>query len=199
MFSFFESLLVEIKMTSVWEWIAVVTAVAYVILAARKNILCWIFALLSSAIYVYLCIIGKLYIEAILSLFYVVMAVVGWIAWNAATADDRIHTWKINKHLINITISGVLAYLLGLSFDLWTDQAFPYIDAFTTVFSLSATFMIVRKVLENWIYWIAIDLASIYLYHDRGYTLTSVLFAIYTLLAIVGFYSWRKSYKQQLL
>ena len=199
MHSFFESLINDIKLTSVWEWIAVMTAVTYVILAARKNILCWIFALISSVIYVYLCTLGNLYIEAVLNLFYIAMAIVGWVAWNSPSADDRIQSWELKKHLLNIAASGAGAYLLGLCFDLWTDQAFPYVDAFTTVFSLGATFMIVRKVLENWIYWIIIDLVSIFLYHDRGYTLTSVLFGIYTLLAIIGFVSWRKSFKKQLI
>ena len=77
MHSFFESLINDIKLTSVWEWIAVMTAVTYVILAARKNILCWISALISSVIYVYLCTLGNLYIEAVLNLFYIAMAIVG--------------------------------------------------------------------------------------------------------------------------
>lgn len=198
MASFFETLLRDILLTSFWEWAAVVTAIMYVVLVANKHILCWVFALISSVIYVYLCWIGYLYIEAVLNLFYVVMAIIGWLAWNSSKSNDRINTWKLKKHLVNIIISAIVAYMLGFSFDFWSNQVNPYLDAFTTIYSLAATYMVVKKVLGNWIYWIVIDLVSIYLYFDRGYILSSVLFAAYTILAIVGFITWRKSYKAQM-
>ncbi|MDG1332934.1 MAG: nicotinamide riboside transporter PnuC [Crocinitomicaceae bacterium] len=211
--SFFESVYEGILLTSLWEWIAVFTGVVYVILAALRSNLCWFFAAVSSGIYVYLCIDGQLYIESVLQVFYVVMAIVGWFSWRNNSgiesqeldaslgidaSKEEIKTWPISYHLYNLAISGGIAFILGVCFDTLTDQANPYADAFTTVFSLAATFMVVRKVLENWIYWIVIDLVSIFLYHHRGYSLSAVLYFVFTLLAIAGLIAWYKKYKKQL-
>lgn len=178
--------------TSYLEWIAVSTSIAYVILAARKLMMCWLFAFISSVLYVYLCFTAQLYLETILQLFYVAMAIVGYFMWNRSS-ESRIITWKVKYHVANIFLSAGLSVFLGYLFSLYTDQANPYIDAFTTVFSLTATFMVTQRVLENWIYWIIIDAVSIYLYSARDLHLTAVLFIIFTVLAIVGYFSWKKS------
>ncbi len=209
--TFVESVYQGMLMTSAAEWIAVLTGVMYVILAALRSNWCWSFAIISSGIYVYLCTIGQLYIESILQCFYVGMAFFGWITWSRMQQNTEAHdevigqhatnqeikTWPVKFHVINIALSGVIAFFLGFMFDQFTDQQNPYADAFTTVFSLGATFMVVRKVLENWIYWIVIDIVSIYLYHQRGYTLTAVLYFVFTVIAVVGFFAWYKKYKMQ--
>lgn len=211
--SFLESVYQGILVTSFWEWIAVVTGIIYVILAALRSNLCWFFAIISSGIYIYLCLDGQLYIESVLQVFYVGMAIVGWISWRKKdkTESDEMNNlldspeikvdvkiWTANYHGLNILISGVVAFLLGFCFDTFTDQANPYADAFTTVFSLAATFMVVKKVLENWIYWIVIDIVSIFLYHQRGYSLSAFLYFVFTILAVVGFVAWHKKYKTQI-
>ena len=211
--SFFESVYEGILLTSRWEWIAVLTGIIYVILAALRSNWCWFFAFASSSIYVYLCVEGKLYIESALQLFYVAMAVIGWFSWRKenlynqkllddsavnASIDGEIKTWSVKAHIVNLLISGGIAFLLGYSFEAYTNQANPYADAFTTVFSLAATLMVIRKVLENWIYWIVIDIVSIFLYHQRGYSLSAVLYFIFTILAIAGFIAWYKKCKTQL-
>lgn len=190
--------------TPALEWFAVVTGILYVIFAAKRHIVCWLFALLSSLSFVFLCFSFQLYIETSLQVFFVVMAIVGWLSWlpNNKEATDKdetteIKTWKVSNHLLNIAISGVVAFLLGFSFELWTDQANPYVDAFTTVFSLVATFMVTRKVLENWVYWIIIDFVSIFLYFSRGLYLSSLLYIVFTILAVFGFMAWYKRYKTQ--
>lgn len=210
-----ESFMQQLLATSLWEWLAVATGIVYVILAARRIMLCWLFAFISSAIYIYLCLSYQLYIETALQFFYVMMAVVGWYSWrkdsflSAASKSDvldvievpvkEIKTWNLNKHLVNIVLSGIIAFLLGFMFDLYTDQANPYMDAFTTVFSLATTFMVTQKILENWIYWIIIDLVSIVLYYNRGLQLTAVLYGLFTILAIAGFIAWYGKFKRQKL
>lgn len=184
--------------TSSLEWIAVLTGIAYVILAARKSILCWPFAFLSAGIYVYLCYSAQLFIESSLQLFYVVMAVVGWVMWNQSKEDKQfVKTWPVKFHLANVLISLIVAFVLGWMFQKYTAQENPYVDAFTTVFSLAATFMVTKKLLYNWLYWIIIDLVSIYLYASRGFHLSSVLYFIFTILAVVGFVQWRKQFRLQ--
>lgn len=203
--------------TSFVEWVAVASSIAYVILAAQNKILCWLFAFISSALYVYICFSANLYLESVLQLFYVIMAVVGYLFWNrskkaAPSIGDGILDnpnkivletkpgivkWPAKYHAINLALSTSMAFLLGYLFSVYTDQASPYIDASTTVFSLVATFMVTKKVLENWIYWIIIDAVSVYLYFSRELHLTAVLFLVFTVLAIVGYISWKKSLTTQ--
>ena len=196
--SFITSVFEGINATSLIEWLAVISTIIYVILVAKRLIVCWLFAFVGSGLFVYLCYEGNLYIESILQLFYVVMAVVGWLSWKQSELkDNTIAKWKMNNHLINIAISGTLAFILGYFFDNYTNQANPYVDAFTTLYSLSATYMVTKKILGNWIYWIIIDLVSIYLYAQRDYNLTAVQYGLFTILAVFGFFAWRKEYKTQ--
>lgn len=196
--SFFTSVYEGIKATSLVEWLAVVSTITYVILVTKRLIICWIFAFVGSSLFVYLCYIGELYIESILQLFYVAMAIVGWVSWKKSeTGKSSVIKWEMKSHLINIFLSGTLAFVLGYIFDNFTNQANPYVDAFTTCFSLSATFMVTKKVLENWIYWIVIDLVSIYLYAQRDYNLSAIQYGLFTILAVFGFMAWRKEYNTQ--
>jgi nicotinamide mononucleotide transporter len=185
--------------TPLLEWLGVLSGLVYLILAAYRSIWCWFFALISSVIFVYLCYDFKLYIESILQLFYVVMAVVGWLSWKSDTSESKtqidVITWKPIYHILNVLGSGIVAFLLGWIFQTYTDQANPYLDAFTTVYSLVATFMLARRVLENWIYWIVIDAISVALYASRGLYLTSVQYILFTGLAAVCLYTWWRQYK----
>ncbi|MCH2229249.1 MAG: nicotinamide riboside transporter PnuC [Crocinitomicaceae bacterium] len=208
---FFETLLGYVLETSMLEWIAVVTGLIYVILASYQSLWCWFFAIISSGLYVYICIDFDLYIESGLQLFYVAMAILGWFSWkktevsqtdnrnlNAAKNVSTIEVWSLKIHLINIIVSGVAAFILGWIFENYTNQSNPYMDSFTTIFSLLATFMVTKRVLENWIYWIVIDLVAIFLYSSRGLYLSSILYTLFTFLAVFGLLSWYKEYKSSL-
>ena len=185
--------------TSSIEWLGVLTGLLYVILISFKNITAWLFALLSSAIYVYLCFISNLFLETGLQLFYVAMAIFGWLKWKKDSLENEtnIIKWDYRLHLLNILISGSLTFIIGYIFDNFTSQANPYTDAFSTIFSLVATFMVTKKVLENWIYWVFIDAVCIYLFASRGLYLTSLLFVLYTTIAVIGFFQWRSLFKLQ--
>ncbi|NOQ74256.1 MAG: nicotinamide riboside transporter PnuC [Crocinitomix sp.] len=197
--SFITAVWEGIKATSIIEWLAVVSSIIYVILAAKRLIICWLFAFIGSALFVYLCYIGDLYIESILQLFYVAMAVLGWLSWKkSASENSNIKKWGMKNHFLNILISGLVAIILGFIFDNYTKHPYPYVDAFTTCYSLAATFMVTRKILGNWIYWIVVDLVSIYLYAQRDYNLTAVQYGLFTILAVFGFFAWRNEYKKQI-
>jgi nicotinamide mononucleotide transporter len=185
--------------TSIWEWFAVVTGLLYVILISYKKISAWFFAIVSSILYIYLCYSSQLFLETGLQFFYLIMAVYGWYMWNSEEKKDenKIIQWKNYQHSINIAISTILFITIGFLFDVYTKQANPYTDAFTTVFSLAATFMVTQKVLENWIYWIVIDAVSVYLFSSRELYMTAVLFVIFTILAIVGYFKWKTFFDRQ--
>ena len=186
----------SILQTSIWEWLAVVSSLLYVILITYKVLAAWIFAALSSVLYIYLCYSNRLYLVSILQVFYFGMAIYGWFMWTSDddTKDVTVIQWPLKYHIYNILISGALMLLFGYIFDQYSNQANPYLDAFTTIFSLMATFMVAKKVLENWIYWIIIDAFSVYLFASRGLYMTSVLFILYTLIAIFGYFSWKRQF-----
>ena len=187
-------------LTTILEYSAIALALVYVILAARENIYCWIAGFLSSAIYVYLTLTANLIGESLISVFYVIMAVYGWWQWKYGKRKEdalKIAEWKAVNHIKAVVFGFVLAGVLGKGFEIVFDSAMPYLDAFTTSFSLIATFMVTRKILSNWVYWIVIDAFNIYLYWSRELEPTAGLYAIYTVLAIVGFLSWHKEWKKE--
>lgn len=187
-----------IRDTSLLEWIGVIAGVTYVLLAAKKIILCWLFALISTSIFIFLCFQQNLFIESGLQVFYFAMAIYGWVSWSKdETKDLPIQIWPIKYHLINILISTILAYGLGYFMSLFTSQESPYLDAFTTIFSLAATFMVAQRVLGNWIYWIIIDVGLAYLYSTRDLELSGLQYFIFSIIAIFAWYSWYKYFKTQ--
>lgn len=182
--------------TSILELLAIATSVAYVILAARENRFCWFFGLISSCIYVWICFHAQLYLESVLQSFYVFMAFYGWYSWKKGIQNEasevRVLGWKYNLKVI--CIGGFFALFLGFLAAEYTSQANPYTDAQVFCFSLFATYLVSIKTLENWLYWIAIDAASIYLYYSRGLELTAILYLFFTFFAAYGFFEWKKSY-----
>jgi nicotinamide mononucleotide transporter len=184
--------------TVLLEWITFVAALAYVYFAAQKKIVTWVFALISVGLTFYLDVIGKLYIESGLQVFYFVMAIYGWINWKKAEKNDLpIARWSIQLHLLNIFASASLALLVGYLFANYTEQSTPYLDAFTTCFSLVATFMVVKRVIENWLYWIFINMGMVVLYLNNGYEILALQYGLFVILAIYGYWSWNKALKRQ--
>lgn len=187
---------------SFWELGAVVLALAYLILAMRENSLCWYAAFFSTSIYVFLFWDVSLLMESALQIFYLVMAVYGWWQWRNRgdeQQDLRIHRWSLRTHLLIAAVVGVLTLVFGYVLHTSTHAALPYLDSFTTWGAVITTYMVTRKVLENWIYWIVIDGASVYLYIDRGLYLTALLFVIYVVLVVIGFFQWYAIYKREQL
>jgi len=177
---------------SILETLAVIFSVIYVILATKENIWCWAAALISVGLYMYICYQAKLYAETGLQVFYFIMAIYGYFSWSKNDGALMISEWSTNKHFIIILSATLITFLLGFIFSIYTDAKMPIVDSFTTVFSVFATFMVVKKILSNWLYFIVIDVISIHLYCSRDLHLTSFLFLIYTLIAIFGFLKWNR-------
>ena len=180
-----------------WSWLevlAVAAAVIYLLLAIRQNILCWVFALISTAIYVVLFIDARLYMESVLNGFYFGMAVYGWYSWRHGGADDLpVTTRRALFHALALLAISVVALVNGWLLARFTNAAFPYIDSLTTWAALWATWLVARKIFENWWYWLAIDSVSIVIYWSRGLELTALLFVLYVALIPFGIVAWRNS------
>ena len=177
---------------SIIETIAVVLSVLYVILATKQNIWCWAAAGISVVLYIYICFSAQLYPETGLQIFYLLMTFYGYFQWNKNNRELEIAQWTIGKHLLLILIGAIITFLMGFYFATFTSSKMPIVDSFTTVFSIIATYMVTKKVLSNWLYWIVIDAVSIYLYFSRDLHLTSLLFIAYTIIAILGYFAWLK-------
>ncbi len=180
------------------EIVAVAGAIGYLLLAIRQNIWCWACAALSTAIYVYLFAGSRLYMEAVLNVFYFGMAIYGWYEWRYGGPDASgltVTTWPARRHLVAITAIVVLAAVNGYLLARHTNAAFPYVDAATTWAAFWTTFLVARKVLENWWYWLVIDAVSALVFWLRGLELTSLLFVVYVLMIPFGYVSWRRSLK----
>ena len=177
------------------EFLAVVSAIVYLLLAVRQDIRCWFAAILSSFLYFFIMFSAGLYMEAGLQIFYILMAVYGWSQWreeSAANIKLSVKTWKPINHLFSISLILLLAYASGLILEKFTNAVFPFIDALTTWGAIVATYMVAKKLLENWIYWFVIDSISIFLFMSRGLVLTSILFFIYLIIIYFGYKSWAR-------
>lgn len=195
-----QSLLAMFHAMSAWEGVAVVLAIAYLLLAARENILCWYCALLSTAIYTALFWNVSLLMESALNVYYMAMAIYGWQQWRYGGDDHHgisIRTLDLGQHGRIVIAIAVLTAVSGYLLSHNTDAAWPYVDSFTTWASVVTTVMVARKILENWLYWFAIDAISIPLYIDRGLHLTAFLFMIYLVIVIAGYVTWQRHYAAQ--
>ena len=177
---------------SIIESAAVFFSILYVILAVKESIWCWAAAAISVSLYIYICYTAQLYTETGLQVFYLLMAFYGYHQWNKNNSTLKVKQWTTIKHLLILVLGALLTFLMGFYFTIYTNAAMPLVDSFTTVFSVFATYMITKKILGNWLYWIVIDAVSVYLYFSRDLHLTSLLFIVYTVIAIFGYFSWLK-------
>lgn len=181
--------------TSIYEWVAFFCSVAYVSMAAYQKKTAWIFAFISSAIYVYLCFESRLYLDSFLQTFYVLAAVYGWITWSRTNDENKLQRKPLKFHLVLISVIAFLSIVLGFIMQRFTNQAAPFVDAPITLFSLIATYLVAQKVVENWCYWIVIDSICIPLFYSRGLYVTSMLYVVYTIMAVVALIQWKRNYR----
>ncbi|WP_405233800.1 nicotinamide riboside transporter PnuC [Lentisalinibacter salinarum] len=197
MSGFVERLAAQAASMSPVEALAVALAIGYLVLAVRQNIWCWACAFVSTGLYIWLFHGAALFMESALNVFYLVMAVYGWYEWRyggARHAGLPVTVWPPARHGAALGVIAALTVASGAWLAANTAAAFPYLDSLTTWSAVWATFLVARKVLENWVYWFVIDGLSVYLYLSRGLPLTALLFCFYLVLIPVGFLSWRKDY-----
>ncbi len=179
---------------SILENIAVVLGLLYLVLISFSKRIAWIFGILSSAIYVYLAFSGAIYLQAGLQFVYVVLGIFGFINWGKST-ETKLKIWSLQKHLLVGIPTLLLALTLGFVFSK-TNQKLPYLDAFISAFAILATYLTSKSILENWLYWIVLNLLSMYLWYNQDFDFkdTVFLFAVNTLMAVFGFILWRKKW-----
>ena len=194
-----EQILAAAKAMQWIEVFAVLSGIAYVILAAKEHIACWFFGIISAMLFVIISVQATYYQDAILNAYYVGMGAYGWLHWKRQAVSQKISpiiSKPIQWHLRWIAIGAVLSFVSGWIFDTYTDNSLAYWDGITTVFSFIATWMVARKVLQNWLYWIIVDSLCVYLYYLKSFYLVAFLFIIYVIISVVGYIQWRKNFKE---
>ncbi|MGD8177213.1 nicotinamide riboside transporter PnuC [Marinimicrobium sp. ARAG 43.8] len=181
-----------------WELVAVILAVGYLVLAVRQNPLCWYCGFASTAIYTLLYWNVSLLMEAGLNVYYMVMAAYGWWQWRHGGKGDTelpVRTWPWYQHLAVIVSVLVVSAATGTWLTYFTEAAWPYVDSFTTWAAVVTTFMVARKVLENWLYWMVINSTAIVVLVDRELYLTALLMGSYLVISVFGWRAWYRDYR----
>lgn len=190
-----QQIVTEMGALSWIDWAATVTALLYVVLAARDNPWCWGWGIVSCSLWAYASFVFyELYLDALLQVFYVGIAFYGLYQWQrGGRGQTPLPISRTSGHVHASILGGGLVFtlLFGYFFDEYTQAAATYWDAATTVFSVLATFLLVQRKLENWIYWVLIDAVYCGLYYSRGAYLFTLLMAAYTVIALVAYFRWR--------
>ncbi len=196
----FNTVVNALSAMSGWEVFAAALGIFYLVLAARESQWCWAFAFVSTVIYTVLFWEGQLPMQALLNFYYMGMAVYGYLLWRKhGNVEDNlpITSWSLLSQIEFVIMGAFLTYSVGMYLSYYQLSKSPFLDAGVTVFSVMNTWLMAKKVLQNWLYWIVINSAAIVLYVQNGFYATVVMFSLYFILAIIGFISWQKRYRHQ--
>jgi nicotinamide mononucleotide transporter len=200
---FFQQFFSGIKQTSLLEYIAVFTGIASVWFSKKENILVYPVGLINTIIYVYLSIKGELYGEASVNFYYTVVSIYGWILW-ARKNNQHQHVLHITKSNTKEWVHQILfffAFYVAIYYSLiYLKTAFfantiPWADAFASATAYTGMWLMAKKKVESWYWWIATDFASIPLYFAKDFVFTSVYYFVLLIMAITGLLEWQRRSK----
>lgn len=177
------------------EGVGAALAIAYLLLALKQNKLCWFAWIASSILYLYVMYQAGLYMESLLQVFYLCMGFYGLSQWSKTINNNQntyVDLWSTGNHIFAISLVIVLSFFSGILLSNFSNAALPFIDAFTTWGAIVASYMVAKKILENWIYWFVIDFISVFIFASRGLYFTSALFVTYLVIIYFGYKSWSK-------
>ncbi len=195
-----ETLSTWLQEQSLLEIIGVITGILCVYLAAKNNIWNWPIAIVSVGIYIVIFLEAKLYADTGLQVYFLAMNIYGWWFWSRKPADaPKVPVKRISKKEILLSLLGIGVFTAFIGFFLYhkTDAAFPFVDSFCTACSLVAQIFLARKVVENWLIWIFVDIIYVGVYLAKGLHLTAGMYALYIYIALMGYLAWRKEFNQQ--
>ncbi|MGQ1908455.1 nicotinamide riboside transporter PnuC [Marinifilum sp. RC60d5] len=178
------------------EIIGTLSGLIFLYLEIKQNKWLWPVGLLTSVMYIYVFFVAKLYADMSLQFYYVFISIYGWIIWSHGSNQikEELPVTHLSRKLFVTLFTVSMAIYVVISYVLvnFTDASLPYWDAFTTALSIVATWMLARKILEQWLVWVIVNAVSLGLYIYKGLYPTSILFFFYTVLAIIGYLQWKK-------
>jgi nicotinamide mononucleotide transporter len=182
------------------EIFGVLAGAVCVLLAAKENILTWPIGIVNNVLFFVMFWRNKLYADSTLQIFYIAISIYGW--WRWSHAEDGVGTQKVRSTsrivawvLVFLSAAGWVAVYQILHH--FTDSNVPVVDALVTTLSLAAQYMAGRKMIENWIVWIVVDVISIALYIYKHLYLTSLLSAAFIVMCVMGYQAWRQTQIRQ--
>lgn len=198
---FKESLIQFLFGTGWLEWCGVFTGILCVWLAAKNNIWNWPIAIVSVLIYIFIFFESKLYADMGLQFYFFAMNIYGWYYWSKRkdNPEEEQPISSITKKEIVLSIVGTIVFTLALGFILHknTDASFPFIDSFCTACSLIAQIFLARRVIQNWLIWIFVDIIYVSVYFSKELYATGLMYGLYVVIATMGYLDWRKIYREQ--
>lgn len=186
------------------DWL--LTAAAFgllcVVLTIRRSIWCWPTGLVQVLLFIIIFFHARLYSDLLLHVVYVGMQIYGWWAWLRGGQERK--PLAITRLSAPAGASWCLAAVvgiggLGFTMNSWTNADLAYWDAATTVLSLIAQYLLARKILENWLVWIAVDVLCVGIYATKGLYVTTGLYAVFLVLAVMGLIAWQRTLKTRLV
>lgn len=183
--------------TNYFELIAAGLGFIAIFLQIKQNIWYWLVSIIMVSMYIYIYIASKLYADMSLQVYYLIISFYGWYMWLFGNKQNHhrseLKVSRITKEMV--AILGIIAMLLFILIAwiliTFTNSDLPYWDSFTTALSFVATWLLARKVLENWLIWIVVDAVSVGIYIYKDLYPTAVLFLFLSVLAIVGYKKWK--------
>jgi nicotinamide mononucleotide transporter len=199
----FQQFLAGIQQTTLLEFVAVTSGIVSVWFSRKENILVYPTGLLNTVIYIYLSLEGNLFGEASVNIYYTIMSIYGWVLWSKK--DETNHTilvvknstvkeWLVQFLFFASFYLGIFLALLYLKKE-FAPGAIPAVDAFASATAYTAMWLMAKKKVESWYWWILTNIASIPLYFVKGYVFTSFQFLVLLIMAFAGLLSWQKKAK----
>lgn len=191
-------IVIEQLLAQTWiDWTILITAILYIVLAARENIWCWFFGIISCSLWGYVSFNANLIADGCLQIFYVGISFLGIYEWKFKTKSIKEEELKVSElplksHFKIIALGILISFPLVFILQKYSFAEAIYLDSLTTVFAVIATYMVARKIIENWLYWIVIDVVYIYLYGSRGLWMLAAIMVIYIVIAVFGYFNWKK-------
>lgn len=197
----------NVQNTGIWEFVAVITGIASVWYARKESILVYPVGIISVFIYIFICYNAKLFGDAGINFFYLLVSVYGWYKWTHKDGKPEVREISVNsikEQIVGILLS--IASFIGVLFLVrffnssnqeYLNSYVQYVDSFTTAIFLVGMWQMALKRLENWIYWIIGDIVSIPLYYYKGLVFSSFQYLVFLIIAIMGYIEWRKRWLER--
>lgn len=183
------------------QWLATFFSLLYIYFAYKNNTWCFLFGIIGCSIWAYEDFVNlNLKFDGFLQIFYVLMSFIGIYQWTKGGEHQKerpISRLTLFQNLIILFLGAMVTLGLGWIGKIYLSTNLPLLDAITTGFSIIATFLLVWRVLDNWIYWIVFDLLYIYIYFHQSAYLFIFIMIVYILMSFAGLYKWNLIYRSQ--
>jgi len=185
------------------NWIEIVGAILsliYLDLSIKQKVSLWFFGIISSVFYIVIFFQTKFYADMSLQFYYVFISIYGWINWKRGKlgSGEELLTTQLSKRLLLnlVIVTGLIYIVYYLILSKFTDSTIPKADSLVGALSVVGTWMLAKKFIENWLVWIVADALCVGLYIYKGLFPTAILFIVYTVMSVVGYWQWKKRMKE---